>query len=150
MIVKMIQVARNLGARVQGDDGEEYKGTAGGRLVLRFKSVVVGEVVDAYWTERLGHGVFRPAPGKHDDPAMSRFLECTTFSKAHHAQMMTAQTGDPAVCNAFADVLDARLLCIVDQSGAITQIGNVYFIDQCIWWTPAEQAAPDLTIKVSQ
>jgi hypothetical protein len=138
MIVKMIQMAGRLGARVQGDDGEEYKGPVGGKLVLVFNCVIVGEIVDAYWTDRHGNGVFQHAPGKHDDPAMRRFWEYFAFSRVHHARAVADEKTEQANWTAFADVRNSDLWPVTDQSGIFARIGSVDFIGESIFWTPVK------------
>src|SRR5262245_25895225 len=106
-------------------------------LQLRYGSLLVGEIEDAFWSEGTGYGVFRLASGVANDPALRRVREFIAFCEEWHSRLDAEPPPDAAEFDAFRDVWDSGTWNTVSPDGAVCPIGEPVILEDSVTWRPA-------------
>lgn len=103
-------------------------------FLLCLGSLVIGEVVNAFYSDATGNGLFRPAFGEGDDPTLKRLHAFISFSEEWHSRLKAEQPHDVSEWDIFKDVCESDQWNVVGTNGAIIPIGTPTFVKGEVIW----------------
>jgi len=107
-------------------------------LKLRFSSLLVGEIKDAFCSEDTWYGIFHQAADASPDSTLQRLREYIAFSEEWHTRLKAEQPHTAEEWDAFRDVYESPLWHTVADDGTINPICGPVFVAGEITWRAAE------------
>jgi hypothetical protein len=107
-------------------------------LQLRFREVVVGEILDPYFSDNTGYGRFRASPpgGGETERRIRGFI---AFSKDWHARLKAGANPDASEFDAFLDLVESGLWHTASPDGTVRRIKCPLIVEAEITWRPATE-----------
>src|SRR5262249_29436551 len=86
-------------------------------LRLRYGSVRVGDIADAFLDQGTWFGSFRPSFEDPEGPSAERLREFIGFCKRWHDRLGSGEDADASEFDGFTDLLTSGLWTTEDQNG---------------------------------